>query len=308
MLGGDLVVESTFGKGSLFTLNIPIVFTVDAVKETKPAPMSTAPSMPKDIKGMPIVQAVARTIGPDSGTKILCIDDDPDATEILRSYLVPDGYNVTVAFSGDEGIKIARTMKPALITLDIMMPQKDGWQVLRELKRDPSTKDIPVIIHSMIDNKPLAMSLGAIDVMPKPVDSRQLLQRVQLAVKSDDQFVLVVDDNKDYTQAMKEMLELEGFRVHVANSGEEALEELKNAIPAVIFLDVVMPGMDGFQVVRRLQSNEAWRRIPVVILSGKELTDRERDMLQSSIKEVMNKEDFSKEAIASTIKRILTSA
>jgi CheY-like chemotaxis protein len=308
MLGGDLVVESTFGRGSDFTLTIPIVFTVDAVKEVKPAPSSPTPSMPKDIKGTPIAQAVARTIGPDSGTKILCIDDDPDATEILRSYLVPDGYNVTVAFSGDEGIKIARTMKPALITLDIMMPQKDGWQVLRELKRDPTTKDIPVIIHSMIDNKPLAMSLGAIDVMPKPVDSRQLLQRVQIAVKSDDQFVLVVDDNKDYTQAMKEMLELEGFKVHVANSGEEALEELKNAIPAVIFLDVVMPGMDGFQVVRRLQSNDAWRKIPVVILSGKELTDRERDMLQSSIKEVMNKEDFSKEAIASTIKRILTSA
>lgn len=308
MLGGDLVVESTFGKGSLFTLTIPIVYSVDAVKEPMPPSPTPPPPRPRDTKPTPLAQAVARTIGPDSGTRILCIDDDPDATEILRSYLVPDGYNVTVAFSGDEGIKIARTMKPALITLDIMMPQKDGWQVLRELKRDPATKDIPVIIHSMIDNKPLAMSLGAIDVMPKPVDSRQLLQRVQQAVQSDDQFVLVVDDNRDYTQAMKEMLELEGFRVRVANSGEDALEELKNAIPAVIFLDVVMPGMDGFQVVRRLQANDSWRKIPVVILSGKELTDRERDMLQSSIKEVMNKEDFSKEAIASTIKRILTSA
>ncbi len=308
MLGGDLLVESTFGKGSLFTLTIPVVFTVEAVKEIMPAPSTPISFKSKDLKPTPIAQAVARTIGPDSGTRILCIDDDPDATEILRSYLVPDGYNVTVAFSGDEGIKIARTMKPALITLDIMMPQKDGWQVLRELKRDPTLKDIPVIIHSMIDNKPLAMSLGAIDVMPKPVDSRQLLQRVQQVIKSDDQFVLVVDDNKDYTQAMKEMLEMAGFSVHVANSGEEALEELKSGIPAVIFLDVVMPGMDGFQVVRRLQSNDLWRKIPVVILSGKELTDRERDMLQSSIKEVMNKEDFTKEAIASTIKRILTSA
>ncbi|MEX2117194.1 MAG: response regulator [Bacteroidota bacterium] len=305
MLGGDLLVESTFGKGSLFTLTIPVVFTVDAVKEIKPVSLPQA-SVTKDFKTTPIALAVARTIGPDTGTRILCIDDDPDATEILRSYLVPDGYNVTVAFSGDEGIKLARTMKPALITLDIMMPQKDGWQVLRELKRDPATKDIPVIIHSMIDNKPLAMSLGAIDVMPKPVDSRQLLQRVQKVVKSDDQFVLVVDDNKDYTQAMKEMLEVEGFSVRVANSGEEALEELKKAVPAVIFLDVVMPGMDGFQVVRRLQSNDAWRKIPVVILSGKELTDRERDMLQSSITEVINKDD-SKEAIASTVKRILTS-
>ena len=309
MLGGDLLVESSFGKGSTFTLTIPVVFTSEAVKDVKKAQAAPKPAAERSAsKAEPIAQAVAKTIGPEAGTRILCIDDDPDALQILRSYLVPDGYNVTVALSGDEGMTIARKMKPALITLDIMMPQKDGWQVLRELKRDPTTKDIPVIIHSMIDNKPLAMSLGAIDVMPKPVDSRMLLQRVQSIVKSSDEFVLVVDDNKDYTAAMKELLEMEGFEVNVANSGEEAIKVLKKGIPAVIFLDMVMPGMDGFQVVRQLQANESWRKIPVVILSGKELTDRERDMLQSHIKEVMNKEEFSKEALASTIKRVLTSA
>ncbi|MBI4418813.1 MAG: response regulator [Ignavibacteriales bacterium] len=308
MLGGDLVAESEFGKGSTFILTIPATFKAEGAKETKAVPTGDKKAAPRAPKPVAAPPPAVRTSGPESGTKILCIDDDPDATEILRSYLVPDGYNVTVAYSGDEGIKLARTMKPALITLDIMMPQKDGWQVLRELKRDPATKEIPVIIHSMIDNKPLAMSLGAIDVMPKPVDSRLLLQRVQTAVKSKDQFVLVVDDNRDYTAAVKDMLELEGFVVKAAHSGEEAMEILKTSIPAVIFLDVVMPGMDGFQVVRQLQAEERLRKIPVIILSGKELTDRERDMLQAHIKDVMNKEEFSKEAIASTIKRILTSA
>lgn len=306
MLGGDLAVESEFGKGSKFTLTIPPTYTPERGQESKkaaPVPKET----PRATAPIPIKQAVA-TLGPESGAKILCIDDDPDALQILRSYLVPEGYNVTVAYSGDEGMKLAQQIKPALITLDIMMPQKDGWQVLREMKRDPQLKDIPVIIHSMIDNKPLAMSLGAIDVMPKPVDSKALLQRVQTAVTSRDQYVLVVDDNKDYAVALKELLETEGFKARVANSGEEAIKILKEAVPAVIFLDVVMPGMDGFQVVRRLQGNEAWKKIPVVILSGKELTDKERDMLQSHIKDVLNKEEFNKEAIASTIKRILTSA
>jgi len=110
---------------------------------------------------------------------------------------------------------------------------------------------------------------------------------------------------KEFAQ---ELLELEGFSTKIATSGEEALKILNEAVPAMIFLDIVMPGMDGFQVARRLQSKPEWRKIPVVILSGKELTDKEREMFQSHIKEVMNKEEFDKEAIASTIKRILTSA
>ena len=309
MLGGDLTVESEYGKGSMFRLVIPSTFTAEQAVEQKPQPSAKVPA-PAGQRGMTtsLQQAIATTVGPKNGTKILCIDDDPDALEILRSYLIPEGYNVTVALSGDEGIKLARSINPALITLDIMMPQKDGWQVLRELKRDADMRGIPVIIHSMIDNKPLAMSLGAIDVMPKPVDSKQLLQRVQSAVKSSDQFVLVVDDNKDYSNALKELLGQQGFNTKVANSGAEALEVLKTATPAVIFLDVIMPGMDGFQVVRKLQANDQWKDIPVVILSGKELTDRERDMLQSSIKDVLNKEEFSKDAISNTIKRVLTSA
>jgi len=160
----------------------------------------------------------------------------------------------------------------------------------------------------MIDNKPLAMSLGAVDVMPKPVDSKLFLKRVQSAVKTGDEFVLVVDDNEDYANALKQQLEREGYKSEVANSGEEAMEILKKAKPALIFLDVVMPGMDGFQVVRRLQASEDWKKIPVIIMSGKELTNNERDMLHSYIKDVMNKTEFSREALSNTIKRVLATA
>ncbi len=304
MLGGDLTVESTVGKGSTFTLLVPVEFTPEKSKE-QPAPAPLKSFDGKKMEQGSLKQAIAQTVGPESGTKVLCIDDDPDALQILRSYLVPEGYSVTVALSGDEGIRLVKEIKPALITLDIMMPQKDGWQVLRELKRDPQAKDIPVIIHSMIDNKPLAMSLGAVDVMPKPVDSKALLQRVQSAVKTSDQFVLVVDDNKDYANALKNQLEKEGFNTVLAHSGEEAMSVLNRSTPALIFLDVVMPGMDGFQVVSKLQSHETWKKIPVIIMSGKELTNRERDMLQNYIKDVLNKEEFSKEALSSTIKRVL---
>ena len=161
------------------------------------------------------------------GTRVLCIDDDPDVIEILTKYLVPEGYSVIGANSGDEGIKLALEHAPALITLDIMMPQKDGWQVLRELKANNTLKDIPVIIHSIIDNKPLAISLGAIDVIAKPAEPKRLLSLVQRASGSGERFVLVVDDNEDFTLAVKGLLQTEGFKVEIANDGARAFEILR---------------------------------------------------------------------------------
>lgn len=299
ILGGDLTVESVYGHGSTFTLIIPSVFP----QETKGKPEErTAPSVkesPVSAPAQPVTLGAAEV-------RILCIDDDPDVIEILRKYLIPEGYSVMGALSGDEGLKLAHEMKPALITLDIMMPQKDGWQVLRELKQDPSTREIPVIIHSMIDNKPLALSLGAVGVMPKPVEPKYLLSVVeQNCKKKTDEFVLIVDDNEDYSIMLRELLERDGFHARIANSGEEALKVLSQSLPAIIFLDLVMPKMDGIEVVRRLEQNEKWRSIPVVILSGKELTDEERRQLNSHIQNFMQKSHFSREAISSTIKRIL---
>jgi signal transduction histidine kinase/CheY-like chemotaxis protein/HAMP domain-containing protein len=312
ILGGDLTVASDFGHGSTFTLVIPFEFPEENVANVdilhipsstpsihkKPQPPQPQTAAPEEKK--PPTPAPNQT-----GIKVLCIDDDPDVIEILRQYLVPEGYSVTEALSGDEGIKLAAQLKPSLITLDIMMPQKDGWQVLRELKHNEATKDIPVVIHSIIENKPLAVSLGAVDVIPKPAEPKRLLSLVQKAVNSSEQFVLIVDDNEDFTLAIKRLLEAEGFSVQIANSGQKAVDILNTSIPAIIFLDLVMPEMDGFQVVQMLQQSDRWRDIPVVILSGKELSDTEWTKLNAHIKQFMKKSEFSPDTISSVIKRIL---
>ncbi len=240
-----------------------------------------------------------------TGTRVLCIDDDPDVIEILTKYLVPEGYSVIGANSGDEGIKLALEHAPALITLDIMMPQKDGWQVLRELKANNTLKDIPVIIHSIIDNKPLAISLGAIDVIAKPAEPKRLLSLVQRASGSGERFVLVVDDNEDFTLAVKGLLQTEGFKVEIANDGARAFEILSTSTPSIIFLDLVMPQMDGFEVIQRLQRDETWKKIPVVVLSGKELTSEEWEKLNAYAKDFVKKAEFTQGTLSNTIKQIL---
>jgi len=189
--------------------------------------------------------------------------------------------------------------------LDIMMPQKDGWQVLRELKANPKTRDIPVLIHSMIDNKPLAFSLGALDYLPKPAEPRTVLSLVNKAVKSKDKHVLLIDDDEEYREVLGKILGDEGFSVVQAKSGKEAMEKLREARPALILLDIRMPEMDGFEFLRHLRQADQWKSIPVTILSGAELTNEQLTEVNKQMIDYVRKSDLTLDNITHTIKKVL---
>jgi CheY-like chemotaxis protein len=213
------------------------------------------------------------------GGAVLVIDDDPDVIELLRENLAEAGYRVVGARDGDEGIGKAREIRPDSIVLDIVMPRKDGWQVLHELKADPATRDIPIILLSIVDQKKLGYRLGAADYLVKPVEREALLAALSRTSRH-CQRLLVVDDDRDVADIVRQLLEGEPCEVDVAADGRDALRVIAERPPDDVLLDLMMPELDGFGVLEELQADPGRRGIPVIVLTAKELTAEESALLE----------------------------
>ena len=219
---------------------------------------------------------------------VLAIDDDPDVIYLLEENLRDAGYQVLGAGTGDEGLRRARELQPFAITLDIMMPRRDGWSVLHALKTDPATRDIPVIVLSIVDNRELGFRLGAVDYLLKPFDRGVILSALgRLAPRQGR--LLVIDDDPNVADLVRQLLEGEPYEIEAAADGAEGLEVVGRARPDVILLDLMMPRMDGFAFLERLRRDpEAWR-IPVIVLTARTLSAFEAGMLADRVHTVVQK-------------------
>ena len=281
LLGGEIVARSVLNTGSNFIFSIPVQLArgpqVIAVEDVVPA---VSP------------HAAAALLRPRELSKpvVLIVDDDPEVIYILEKYLRDDGYAIEVAHSGDEAISKARQLHPFAMTLDVMLPGRDGWDVIQTLKGDPQTADIPIIMLSMLDNRQLGYSLGASDYLVKPVSRNDLLQRLERLRNGHPlQSVLVVDDDPIQQRVISTTLRDAGMTVVTCPNGLDALEWLQEHTPDLITLDLMMPGMDGFTVLEEIKHREALHTVPVLIITAKEITAEDRQRLNSRIAAIIEK-------------------
>jgi CheY-like chemotaxis protein len=240
---------------------------------------------------------------------VLAIDDDPNVIFLLQENLAEAGYRLVGASDGEEGLRQARTLKPFAIILDILMSPKDGWQVLHELKSDTATRDIPVVVLSIVDNKELGYRLGAFDYLVKPFDREAILNVLTRLAPPQSELgqtcLLVVDDDPQVVDLVSQILEDETCQIQSAADGREALEVISQQSPDIILLDLLMPRLDGFGVIEQLRHHPQYRDIPIIILTAKTLTTDELDQLQHSVSKVMQKQGLERETLLQELRRAL---
>jgi CheY-like chemotaxis protein len=262
MLGGTIGVTSQPNVGSVFTLDL-----LDQAAASVAAPAG-------DIRA-------ADGAADHSALTVLVVDDDPAVHDVVTPTLVRTGYRVMHARDGAEALDILRKTPPDIVTLDVMMPNVDGWSVLGAMKSDPALAHIPVIMLTIVDDRNLGYSLGAAEYMTKPVDRDRLLTLVRrFTSKNENAIVLIVDDDPEVRNVIRTTLHKVGLKTAEAVNGKAALDWLfANPVPDLVLLDLMMPELDGFHFLERLRERPDWLNLPIVVLTAKELTAEERAFL-----------------------------
>ena len=288
LMGGTVSATSEKGLGSTFTVKLPAKSRAASVQREDSKPMGH--------------DSVSLTSGQP---KILTIDDELPVRELLARFLSTKGFEVATASSGEEGLRLAKEIHPDAVTLDVLMPEVDGWTVLAALKADPGLADIPVIMLSIVDDKSQGYALGASEFVCKPIDREHLLQ--VLMKHCGLHFAgscLLVDDDSDLRRLVRQEIESEGWAVTEAANGREALERVAQFHPDIILVDLLMPVMDGFEFIQELRHRDQ-RSIPVVVLTAKDLTVEDRQRLNGKVDRILRKDAYACDELLHQVLQLL---
>jgi signal transduction histidine kinase/DNA-binding response OmpR family regulator len=306
MMGGDVTVHSVPDEGSVFTIKLPAVVREPAAESAAEAALEAAAADAAGAVALSLDCGAEDGAVPDGTSYVLVIDDDPVQRELMQRFLGREGFQVAAAAGGEEGLCLARQVRPAAITLDVMMPGMDGWTVLAALKADPELRDIPVIMVTMVDDPARGFSLGAADFATKPVNRARMSRLLKKYTCGNPPCsVLVVDDDDAARARTRIILEKEGWKVTEAVDGRVALEAMVDARPRLILLDLMMPEMDGFEFADQVRRHPEWRSIPIVVVTSRDLSAADRRRLNGYVETILQKAGDSPEALLHQVRDLL---
>ena len=293
LMGGDIAVESAAGVGTTFTVRLPA------------GPPQPTAAEPGAVKPPPIVAAPAPLAAGDTAT-VLVVDDEETVRDLMRRFLAREGFDVVTASDGREGLALARQLHPALITLDVLMPGMDGWSVLQALKADPDLARIPVVMLTILDEQNRGYALGAADYLTKPIERDRLRSLLaQFRRNAHPRHALVVDDDPDARRWLVRALTAEGWQVSEAEHGQAALARVRERRPDLILLDLLMPEMDGFEFLARLQADGREPRVPVVVVTAADLTESDHHRLNGAVEKVLLKQAYGRDELLRELRELV---
>ena len=285
MMGGDITLTSELGVGSVFSLKLP--------RECAQEELDVSDNVLEGID--------------DDEKLVVLIDDDVTMHDLIKRTLTKIGLTLVGATDSEKGMQMVRETKPKLLLLDVLMPGRDGWSILRECKSDPDLKDMPVIMVSQLNQDTLANSLGADDYITKPIDRELFIKSVKNILgdqPSDNKKVLVIDDDENTRDLLSRMLKEGGWKPSTAKDGQEGLEKIDEQ-PALIVLDLEMPRMDGFEFLNTyIETVEEDKRSPILVYSGKDLTDVQRELLENNVEGLVRKDEVSMDELSGIVQGI----
>ena len=289
MMDGDLYCESEPGKGSTFTVVLPLHVSNTVATE------STERDVAQEEAGEIVL-----------GKTVLVIDDDANVRDLMKRSLTREGFHVELASDGYTGLERARKLKPTVITLDVMMPGMDGWLVLNELKADAELSHIPVVMVTIVDEENLGFSLGAVEYVTKPIDWQRLITLLHRYCDGHlEQPVLIVEDNPDTRELLRRNLANQGWEVVEAENGRIALERLETISPALILLDLMMPEMDGFEFLNVLRQDKRWQALPVIVITAREIEEEDRKRLIGQVSQIVQKGHYDPDNLIKQIRELI---